>query len=145
MKQQTEALRHEIEETREALGDCIEQLATRAERAVDVRHQLREHPWLAVATAVAAGFLLGHLGNGAPERLAVRRNGWPDRERVDDDSPVAGAFSWLSDDLDVLANAAARTAVGFVRDTIRREVPALGSSLDRLYEERARRPRSDPR
>lgn len=32
-------------------------------------------------------------------------------------------------------------AIGFVRDTIRREAPALGASMDRVYEERARRTR----
>src|SRR5262249_11060333 len=109
MKQQTDVLRHEIEQTREALGDCIEELATRAERAVAVRHQLREHPWLAMATAVAAGFLLGQIGNGAPERAPLRRDAWDDRDRADDDSPLVGALSWLTNDLDVLANAAART------------------------------------
>jgi hypothetical protein len=141
MKHQTDELRQEIQQTREALGECIEQLATRAERAVDIRHQLRAHPWAAAAAAVTVGFLLGQLGNGAPERALFEPEGEPDRRRTDGDASWLHAFSWLNDDLDVLANAAARTAIGFVRDTIRREAPALGASMDRVYEERARRTR----
>jgi len=133
MAPDTDELRHEIEQAREALGEHLEELATRAEHVVDVRYQIRAHPWETAAAAISVGFLLGRIGNGTGQRPSA------EVDVARGPGPQESALSWIADDLDVLLDAAARAAIRFLRDTIRREAPALGASVDRVYEERARR------
>lgn len=54
MAETTADVRREIEVTRERMSSTISQL----ERKVNVIHMVREHPWPAMAAAVAAGVLL---------------------------------------------------------------------------------------
>ena len=129
MERHTEELRQDIARTCEVLGGRLELLVDHTQRVLDVRDRIRARPWEAVAAALGTGFILGRLG---AENHQQPDPATPPRHRP------RRRLSWLADDLDVLANAAAHTALALVRDRIRRQAPDLGATIDRIYEERAR-------
>jgi hypothetical protein len=55
MANTTEAVRRDIEMTRERMSSTLAQL----ERKVNVMQQIRDHPWPALGIALGAGVLLG--------------------------------------------------------------------------------------
>src|SRR5687768_7338363 len=66
----TEHIRREIEETRasldhklDALGNKVREVQTRARETFDLNHQIAQHPWAFLGTAIAAGYLLGSMGS----------------------------------------------------------------------------------
>src|SRR5262245_49647764 len=67
MEERADDLRREIEETRTTLDQKLDRLSTRVREALDVQHQLQQHPWLAVGAAVTAGFVVGALGGESRE------------------------------------------------------------------------------
>ena len=118
-KTSTDLIRQEIAETRADLDERLEQLASKAERAIDVRNYLSTRPWATVGTAVATGLALG-LG---PRRGSV--NG------ASSGGPVSNGGSFtLRLVAHILTGAATMTVAGLLRDAVLRELRAWGSDLD---------------
>jgi hypothetical protein len=72
MEQRTDDIRHEIESTREALGEKLDLLDTRVREKFDLHYYMAVRPWQMLGAAVAAGFAIGRWrGNQVTEE-------WPD-------------------------------------------------------------------
>jgi ElaB/YqjD/DUF883 family membrane-anchored ribosome-binding protein len=90
MAERTEPIRQDIEATRASMTETLEQIegqvrdkvdttVSQAKRAVDVRHQVNERPWLALGAAVTIGYLLGSMGGDDDQQPARPRPGEPMR------------------------------------------------------------------
>jgi ElaB/YqjD/DUF883 family membrane-anchored ribosome-binding protein len=69
MDAETRAIRQEIDATREAMTDKVEQLESRVQQrtdevkeALDIRQVTSERPWTMVGIATGAGFMIGTFG-----------------------------------------------------------------------------------
>lgn len=123
MAEQVEQLRQQIETTRAHLGEHLDQLATKAEQAVDVRRHIEGHPWATVAAALAAGFLLGRARNHVRRNGHVRTDGALAMGTMP--SEASRPRGWLADELDLLMLAAGKTVFGLLRNAVRREEQPL--------------------
>jgi len=65
MAEASDSIRQNIEQTRSTLDEKLDRLETKVRETVDVRRRVSEHPWMVVAAAVAAGYVVGSLGDGA--------------------------------------------------------------------------------
>ena len=118
--QQPDDILHDIESTRAALGEKLDQLDARVHQAVDPRHYVARRPWELLGGAVALGFLLGlwRRAPAAPEYLPdmVDRRLRPNRAR------------------DLLKLVALATLISFVRDYVRMRLsgraPAPGTDTE---------------
>lgn len=74
MAERTEPIRQDIDATRSAMTDKLEQIedqvrdkvdatVSQAKRVVDVRQHVNERPWLAFGAAVTIGYILGSMGD----------------------------------------------------------------------------------
>lgn len=100
------SIRKGIEETTADLTERIEQLAERAERAVDLESRLRARPWLTLLVAVGAGLIAGQVVSaGAPPLRA----GAPEAEPVEDRPGLVHSI-------------AAMVIAGLLRDLARRHL-----------------------
>ena len=122
MAEQVEQLRQQIETTRAHLGEHLDQLATKAEQAVDVRRHIEGHPWAAVAAALVAGFVLGRRRNHVHADGHVRTDGTLAMAGMaGPSSEPRQSRSWLADELDLLMLVAGTTLFGLLRNAARRE------------------------
>lgn len=71
MERDRERVRREIQEKKEAMAEKLEEITDRVDEArdrlrgalrkLDVRYQVREHPWVALGLSVAAGYAVYRL------------------------------------------------------------------------------------
>ena len=151
MDQRSDYIRQDIESTRASLDEKLDTLETKARQAFDLKHQVSERPWMALGAAVAAGYVLGSLGDSQDE---PRWHGQPvttsDYNRHDSmtnynqhmsdsagrESRVDSFLLQFDDEIDMLKMAAVSTLTSFLRDTIREYVAALGQRLDKTLHDR---------
>jgi len=155
MDQRSDYIRQDIESTRASLDEKLDTLESKARQAFDLKYQVSERPWMALGAAVAAGYVLGSLGNDEDQ---PRWHGQPvtanDYNRHDSTasynqhtSPAASQqsrgdsfLSQFDDEIDMLKMAAVGALTTFLRDTIREYVPALGQQLDKTMHDRGMSP-----
>jgi ElaB/YqjD/DUF883 family membrane-anchored ribosome-binding protein len=139
-----EVIREQIEQTRASLGHKLETLETevrssvqdasdsvregidKVKRAVDVRYQIREHPWIATSAAVGLGYLLGTTDLSGL-RSATNRG----RERFQ--SGRRAAAGWFERRLGAEKERARTLSYGLglalVKELVRRSLPARVSPI----------------
>lgn len=149
MDQRSDHIRQDIESTRASLDEKLDTLETKARQTFDLKHQVAEHPWMTLGAAVAAGYVLGSMGG---EDDTQRWHGQPvtttDYTRPTTQTTTSrygqsGGDNFLSqfdDEINMLKTAAISTLTGFLRDTVRAYVPAMGQQLDRMNREYGRTP-----
>jgi len=73
MSSQTERLERVAAEERERLGEHLDQLQSRLEKALDPAALFEKHPLPILATALVGGIVLGAVtrSDGAPQRLSA--------------------------------------------------------------------------
>jgi len=166
MDKRSDDIRQDIESTRASIDEKIDMLENKATEMVDtvkqtatdtidnvkqtfdVKTQVSQRPWVALGLALAAGYVVGNLGNskdepdyssqsyaGASYDYNQHANTGPSTM----DTVKAKSRDFLSqfdDEIDLLKVAAMTTLSTFVRDAARQAVPALGPQIDRLLNER---------
>jgi len=166
MDKRSDDIRQDIESTRASIDEKIDMLESKATEMVDtvkqtatdtidnvkqtfdVKTQVSERPWVALGLALAAGYVVGNLGNnkdqsdyssqsyaGASYNYNQQANTGPSTM----DTVKAKSRDFLSqfdEEIDLLKVAAMTTLSTFVRDAARQAVPALGPQIDRLLKER---------
>lgn len=83
MERDHEQIRQEIEEKKEAMAEKLEEITDRVDEARDrlrgarqklnLRYQVREHPWMALGLSVAAGYTLYRVFHARRTERAVTR------------------------------------------------------------------------
>jgi hypothetical protein len=82
MERDREQVRQEIEETKEAMAEKLEEITERVDEArtklrgmrqrFNLRHQMREHPWMVLGLSMAAGYTLYRVFHtGGTERAVA--------------------------------------------------------------------------
>jgi hypothetical protein len=122
MAEASDSIRQNIELTRSTLDEKLDRLETKVRETVDVRRRVSEHPWMVVAAAVAAGYVVGSLGDGAA------RNGEQPAPSSRVTGPARGGLGFLQ-------YAAALALADIVRGVLQEQFPAvaryLGQGTDR--------------
>lgn len=134
-----EVIREEIERTRLALGQKLETLETevrssvhdasesvrekveRIKLAFDLKHQLREHPWIGFSAALGVGYALGARGaNSARGKMPEVQQGLPE-------SGHHAATEWLNEragaEVQRIRALSYGIGVAFLKELLRRSVP----------------------
>jgi hypothetical protein len=149
-----EVLRRRIQETRSALTEKWTSLEQALKKTVDVRYQVGQHPWVALGSAVVAGYLLGSLGSalgktadskGRDPASADDAAGSAGRDPPKSDSPPAGR-SLLSDVSELLApeiDQLKEMAVSFLIDLLRDLASKAVAEVVELERARFSRPADD--
>lgn len=142
MDQGSDNIKQDIETTRAALGQKLDSLESKAREAVDLRHHVEERPWMMLGAAVAAGYVLGSIGDDSKQidfdSSDAKLHATPVTDRNYETkqhhgpSAVAGLLSHFDGEIEMLKTAAITTMTNFLRDSIREYVPALGEQLDKL-------------
>jgi len=86
----TEGVQNTVESVKDTLTEGVQETVDTVKQTLNVNDHIRQHPWLAVAGAVAAGFAGSYL-LGPPSRS---RNGALDSHRLEE--AAAPAPSWSS-------------------------------------------------
>jgi hypothetical protein len=83
MERDREQVRQEIEETREAMAEKLEEITERVDEArsklrdvrdkFNLRHQMREHPWMFLGFSMVAGYTLYRAFHAGGTERAVAR------------------------------------------------------------------------
>lgn len=167
MDKRSDDIRQDIEQTRASLDEKIDMLENKATEVVDqvkttatdtidtvkqtfdVKKQVSDRPWIALGAALAAGYILGNLGNdkdesssspsyqGAGVAYDYNQHANSGPSTMDTLKAKSGDFlSQFDDEIDLLKVAAMTTLSGFIRDSARDLVPALGPQIERLLKER---------
>ncbi|MBC8160858.1 MAG: DUF3618 domain-containing protein [Roseiflexaceae bacterium] len=163
MDKRSDDIRQDIEQTRASLDEKIDMLENKATEVVDqvkttatdtidtvkqtfdVKKQVSERPWVALGAALAAGYVLGNLGNDNDGRSSQSTGPTYDYNQHANNGPSTmdtiksksqDFFSQFDDEIDMLKVAAMTTLTGFIRDTAREAIPALGPQIERLLKER---------
>jgi hypothetical protein len=156
MDQRSDDIRQDIESTRAALDEKLDSLESKARQTFDLKHQVSERPWMMLGAAVATGYVLGSLGSddhhtdarpyadtysqATPQHYASATRPAPQHEQPKAD----GFLAQFDDEIEMLKTAAIATLTGFLRDSIREYVPALGRQLDAEADKRGYTPSSAP-
>jgi hypothetical protein len=149
MDQGSDHIRQNIEDTRASLDEKLDTLETKARETFDLKHQVSERPWMMLGAAVAAGYVLGSLGGSdEPQRWHGQpvtttdynqhaQNSYSAQPSMGDKvkSSADSFLSQFDDEIDMLKTAAITTLTGFLRDSIKEYVPALGRQLDQTRRE----------
>ena len=169
MDKRSDDIRQDIESTRASIDEKIDLLQSKATETVDqaksavtdtldqakqildVQHQVNERPWVALGVALAAGYVLGNLGNddsSGSERSFAQSGGAYDynqhasgpsamNQTLDTLKSKSRDFlSQFDDEIDLLKVAAMSTLTDFIRQTVREAAPAIGDQVDRLLKQR---------
>jgi len=160
MDQRSDHNRKDIESTRASQDEKLDTLEAKARKTFDVKHQVAERPWLALGTAVAAGYIIGSLGGGEEEQRWSGRplttTNYNQHARTAEQTPHNGSAAHRSDrssansfmaqfddEIALLKTAAITTLTSLVHDVIKEYVPALGQQLDQT-KERGKTPATAP-
>ena len=111
----TDDIREDIEVTRANLDEKMQQLTVRAHEAVDVRHHVANHPWIALGLATATGFL-----------FAGRRRGTHPPTYPVAPQPILHSRH----DLGLLGEAALLLVTSVARSALREKLQAFGTAGD---------------
>jgi hypothetical protein len=159
MDQGSDDIRQTIDSTRAALDEKLDTLEHKARQTFDLNHQVSERPWLMLGAALAAGYVLGTMGDSdepeqrwsgvpatttdynqhAQQAYNSNYNGSYNSGPSTTDKIKSTADSFLSqfdDEIDMLKTAAITTLTNFLRDSIKEVAPALGRQLDQTMRER---------
>jgi hypothetical protein len=123
MAEASDSIRQNIELTRSTLDEKLDRLETKVRESVDLRRRVSEHPWLVAAAAVAAGYVVGSLGDGAA------RNG-------DQAAPAPRVTGPARGGLGFLQYAAALAIADIVREVLREQFPGVARYLGQGTEHR---------
>jgi len=133
-------------------------------RMVDIKYQVSQRPWAALGISLLVGYTLGSIGGddthaqaqrGEPFRYYDEPNDGRMRSARERDTDSRGAsfaqhadkrrvaqpgmidqiMDQFSDEFQLLKAAALTSVIGLVRDTVRRNLPALDQELGRLRSE----------
>lgn len=149
MDKRSDDIRQNIEDTRASIDEKIDMLQGKASEAVeqtkqllDVNHQVSERPWVALGLALAAGYVVGNLGNDSSSSTTSSYsqnysqsygNAYSGPSTMDTVKSKGRDFlSQFDDEIDLLKTAAITTLTQFIRDAAREAVPALGPQIDKL-------------
>ena len=158
MDQRSDDIRQDIASTRASLDSKLDTLESKARQTLDVKHQVAERPWMALA--VAAGYVLGSLGSGEGQQ---RWNGQPmmttdynqhartaeqtqhngSAAHSSDRTSADSFMAQFDDEIALLKTAAITTLTGLLHDVIKEYVPALGQQLEQT-KERGKTPATAP-
>lgn len=108
-----EALREQCQQVRQGLVEKVGDLKDRAEELFDWRGHLRAHPWAALGTAAAIGFLLAprRASRAAPQAPEPAASPVEDSPATREDSPDFSAADLV---VGFLGHLAAQAAIGFL-------------------------------
>jgi|GEM_PF-6778191 len=130
MPNDTNAIRQEISDTRENLGENITELETRLkENWQNVKqefspvYQTQQHPWLAVGASVFAGAAAGGLLARAIDGGAFKRENF------------AGAlayFSKFSDEYEMAKSQLLSAGIRRLASTVKENFPAASEAVDKV-------------
>jgi len=150
------AVRDTVQSTASTLSGAAEQTMETVKETFDVSRQVERHPWLAMAGAVAVGFIGGRLllpdntgskgqattsGSPFPDSMnrataePPRHNGHPDGARTErsesqEESWVSNLTDTFSPEINQLKGLAIGAAVGVVRDLVTQNLTGeMGSRL----------------
>jgi len=158
-----EEIRADMEETRaslteklQTLEDTVKDTFHNVKQTVDPRHQLREHPWMAVGGAVVAGFVLGRLapsrpkatwpppgsrapltnGNGAGTASVTGASAFAKTtDLAPEEAKKPGLLRRLaaqfSEEIEMLENAAVCAGIGAARDWAKESLPRFAPDIDK--------------
>jgi hypothetical protein len=83
MERDREQVRQEIEETKEAMAEKLEEITERVDEArtklrgvrekLNLRHQMREHPWIFLGLSMAAGYTMYRVFHASGTERAMAR------------------------------------------------------------------------
>lgn len=152
MDQRKDHIREDIETTRASLGEKLDSLQTKARQTIDVQYQVGEHPWVAFGGAVAAGYMLGSMGDSHPsyqpyQATETSSNSWQSSptQPHQQDSYMQSLWSEFDTEFTTLKTAAISALTAFLHDTIREYVPAVGKQLDKIEDDDMQEPQPQER
>lgn len=166
MSEETDAIRQDIASVRESMIDTIEQIESKVRgtvdttvdqvnRMFDLRHQVRERPWVALGAAALVGFAAGSIGGSrhddtreryATDASTYGRAGYASYDRYgadeaynDQQDRTSGLMRDLGDqfgnELQLITAAALAAGVNMLRDTIKQSVPNFEQEYDQVRRE----------
>lgn len=159
MDQRSDDIRQGIESTRAALDEKLDTLETKTREIFDLKHHVAERPWTMLGLAVAAGYVLGSMGNGEsesttsyepqstiryqPQTSSYQSQGTTTYKPVNTTYPTSTTaqahetrsdsfFAQFDDEIAMLKQAALTTLREFLRDSIREYVPSMSRHMNQL-------------
>jgi hypothetical protein len=164
IRQDIDAIRDSMTDKIEQIETKIKGTVEDTRRMVDIKYQVSQRPWAALGVSLLVGYTLGSIGGddtrAQPQRgETFRYYGEPNddrarsaRERGTDsrgasfaqhaDTPhkakpgmIDQIMDQFGDEFELLKAAALTSVVGLVRDTVRKNLPALDQELGRLRSE----------
>jgi len=164
IRQDIDAIRDSMTDKIEQIETKIKGTVEDTRRMVDIKYQVSQRPWAALGVSLLVGYTLGSIGGddtrAQPQRgQAFRYYDQPDDDRArsarERDTDSRGAsfaqhadtrraaqpgmidqiMDQFGDEFQLLKAAALTSVISLVRDTVRRNLPALDQELGRLRSE----------
>lgn len=150
----TTEIRQDIEHTRASLGEKLGALQEKvnavqaqAKKTLDLPYQVEQHPWAALGTSVAVGFVVGSLTSRAHAAaqapvwsVRAQASGMPEFAAVSSIAPGplphARRPSPRGDLFATLKLAVGAALMDLARNTIKQHAPKLGEQIDSVWKER---------
>jgi len=164
IRQDIDSIRDSMTDKIEQIETKIKGTVEDTRRMVDVKYQVSQRPWAALGVSLLVGYTLGSLGaddtRSQPQRGEAFRYGAPnddhrahsaherdadlhsasfaqhtDTRRTAQPGMIDQIMDQFGDEFELLKAAAITSVIGLVRDTVRRNLPALDQELGRLRSE----------
>jgi len=162
IRQDIDAIRDSMTDKIEQIETKIKGTVEDTRRMVDLKYQVSQRPWAALGVSLLVGYTLGSIGGddtrAQPQRgEPFRYYGEPNNDRAarERDTDSRGAsftqhadtrrtaqpgmidqiMDQFGDEFQLLKAAALTSVISLVRDTVRRNLPALDQELGRLRSE----------
>ena len=162
IRQDIDSIRDSMTDKMDQIESKIKGTVEDTRRMVDVKYQVSQRPWAALGASMLVGYALGSLGGGddtpaQPQRgEAYRYYGEPSddraramRERDTNFRETSTAqhqdarheskpgfldqiMDQFGDEIELLKGAALMSVTGLIRDTVRRNLPALQNEVERM-------------
>jgi ElaB/YqjD/DUF883 family membrane-anchored ribosome-binding protein len=156
-----ESAKATVEETIENVRSTVRETVEGVKQTLDVKYQVRQHPWAMFGASVAAGFLAGNLVNRSMrQRPALAESRYPSgngsrgpyaAERASfQPEPAAASFRsepetaaakpgllsrllhQFDDEIENVKEVAIGAAVGWLRDMAKEQIPQLAPQIDEV-------------
>lgn len=156
IRQDIDTIRDSMTDKMEQIESKIKGTVEDTRRMVDVKYQVSQRPWAALGASILIGYAIGSMGGSddtpAPHQRGetIRYYGEPsdDRSRAtyrsasaaqhqEPRQPAKPGFldqimDQFGDEIELLKGAALTSVTGLIRDTVRRNLPALQQEVDRM-------------
>lgn len=120
------SLRQEMEQIRCDLAGDVSELADDAKTLADYRYHVRQHPWIALAAAAAAGFVLvpNKSRKLVPDAAALEKLIKKNQLVVQTKSEINQKKGLVATAVSLAAAAAMRAAIGYASQTVSSKLTA---------------------